>query len=454
MSKKYFKVLPVAGAVSLAILSTAASAATVDFHGYARSGIGASGAGGNQVAFQAAGAATKYRLGNETDTYGEIGLSSDLFDNGEQTFRFNSLMAFGIDQENDWEGTEPAFREFNVEAKGVFGFAPEATLWAGKRYYKRADVHMSDFYYLHAAGPGAGIENIDLGFGDFSFAWLRSTSSIDYYTSEQNALDRQNEKTYKLSQNILDFRLEGIETNHNGNLALIAHYASGSPTTDFEGGWAADGFDQDGNSQAKTVDGMSKSDMDKSGYMLTAEHTQGDFFGGFNKFVVQYARGSMTRDALGTNGAGVSALSSDNLSGNSLTRILNHGTVSLTDDIDMMYQGMYSHMSYNESGKKSQNWISAGVRPMYYWNDIMSTAVEVGFDNVTNAIDGDKTSRLTKVTLAQQWSAGRGVWARPQIRVFGTYATWNDDSKGQIGGEAYADDTNGFTVGVQMEAWW
>ena len=97
MSKQFFKVLPIAGAVSFAILSTAASAATVDFSGYARSGIGAAAAGGNQVAFQAAGAATKYRLGNETDTYGEIGLGSNLFDNGEQSFRFNSLMAFGLD---------------------------------------------------------------------------------------------------------------------------------------------------------------------------------------------------------------------------------------------------------------------------------------------------------------------------------------------------------------------
>jgi maltoporin len=29
-----------------------------------------------------------------------------------------------------------------VQAKGLLGFAPEATLWAGKRYYQRHDIHI------------------------------------------------------------------------------------------------------------------------------------------------------------------------------------------------------------------------------------------------------------------------------------------------------------------------
>lgn len=43
-----------------------------EFHGYFRSGYGLNGAGGQQVAFQAPGAGAKYRLGNETETYGEF----------------------------------------------------------------------------------------------------------------------------------------------------------------------------------------------------------------------------------------------------------------------------------------------------------------------------------------------------------------------------------------------
>ena len=438
-------------------LLQAVEGGAIDFNGYARSGVGSAGAGGNQVAFQAEGAGSKYRLGNETETYGEIALGSKLYDKGGQSFRLNTLMAFSVDQENDWEATEPAFRELNVEAKGVLNFFPEASLWAGKRYYKRHDVHMSDFYYLHFAGPGAGIENINTGFADFSLAWIRSTSEIEYYETAAKATADIDRQTFKIPQNIVDARLENIKTNENGSLMLGTFYASGSTDSDFEGGWS-----RTEAGLPRPVDGVKKEDMEETGYMLVAEHTQADFLGNdsFNKFVLQFATDAMTRDALGSNGAGISALKGDNLSGNRLYRILDHGSVSLTDNIDMMYEAMFTNISYKKEGQKDQSWTSLGIRPIYYWNDTMSTALEVGFDNVTNAIDsngdgnGDKSSQLTKVTLAQQWSAGRGTFARPQIRVFVTGATWNDESKGRVGGKAYINDTSGLTYGIQMEVWW
>ncbi len=452
------KRLPLAGAIAAALMASSAMAATVDFHGYVRSGIGASAGGGDQEAFGAVGAGSKYRLGNETETYGEIKLGSELFNNGEQSFYLDSNMAFSVDQANDWEGTDPAFREFNVKGKGVLGFAPEATLWAGKRFYKRHDVHMSDFYYWNVYGPGAGVEGIDLGFGDFSFAWVKSSTSFDYYASENDAKNRNDVKSFDIDQNILDFRLENISVNPNGSLTVGVDYAFGNPSGSFGGGWKADGYDAGGNGQAAEIDPIAESDMDDTGYMLTLEHTQGEFFGGFNKFVVQYATDAMTAHCLGSNGQGVSALTSDNLDGNDFYRIMDHGVVGLGENVEMQYLASYNNLSFKETGKPDQTWISLGVRPVYFWNDIMSTAVELGYDQVDNAFKTDagdwKDSKLTKLTVAQQWPAGRGYWARPQIRVFGTYANWNDDSKGQIGGEAFANDTDGFTFGVQMEAWW
>ncbi len=230
------KRLPLAGAIAAALMASSAMAATVDFHGYVRSGIGASAGGGDQEAFGAVGAGSKYRLGNETETYGEIKLGSELFNNGEQSFYLDSNMAFSVDQANDWEGTDPAFREFNVKGKGVLGFAPEATLWAGKRFYKRHDVHMSDFYYWNVSGPGAGVEGIDLGFGNFSFAWVKSSTSFDYYASENDAKNRNDVKSFDIDQNILDFRLENISVNPNGSLTVGVDYAFGNPSGSFGGG--------------------------------------------------------------------------------------------------------------------------------------------------------------------------------------------------------------------------
>ncbi|WP_353623048.1 maltoporin [Salinisphaera sp. G21_0] len=462
------RLLPLAGAISAIVFSAAASAATVDFHGYVRSGIGASVGGGDQEAFQAVGAGSKYRLGNETETYGEIKLGSELFNNGEQSFYLDSNMAFSVDQANDWEGTDPAFREFNVKAKGVLDFAPEATLWAGKRFYKRHDVHMSDFYYWNLSGPGAGIEGINTGFGDLSLAWVKSNTSFNYYDTAADVVAESNEKSFSLDQNIIDIRLENIAVNPNGNLTVGLDYAVGNPAT-FKGGYVNNGYDSNGKQTAKEV---GESDLDDHGYMLTFEHTQGDFFGGFNKFVVQYASDAMTAHGVGGSGLGVSTLSVDNLGGDNFYRIMNHGVVGIGENIEMQYLLSYNDLTFKDGNRtapndqygqpggvlhEDQTWISVGVRPVYFWNDIMSTALEVGYDQVENAFELNGSmvdSELAKVTIAQQWSAGRGYWARPQVRVFGTYAKWNDESKGRIGGAAFADETDGFTFGVQMEAWW
>ncbi len=64
--------LPLAVAVAAGVMS--AQAMAVDFHGYARSGIGWTGSGGEQQCFQVTGAQSKYRLGNECETYAELKL--------------------------------------------------------------------------------------------------------------------------------------------------------------------------------------------------------------------------------------------------------------------------------------------------------------------------------------------------------------------------------------------
>lgn len=74
--------LPIALAVAAGVLSTQAMA--VDFHGYARSGIGWTGSGGEQQCFKATGAQSKYRLGNECETYAEIKLGHVIVERRRQ----------------------------------------------------------------------------------------------------------------------------------------------------------------------------------------------------------------------------------------------------------------------------------------------------------------------------------------------------------------------------------
>jgi len=140
------KWLPISAAVIMALGTTSAFA--VDFHGYFRSGVGISQDGDTQTYEK-----NKVgRLGNEADTYSEVQLGQEVYNKGGKTFYVDSMFAMTSDGSNDWEATSDtdnganfALRQFNVQAKGLFG-GSEVT-WAGKRFYQRHDIHISDFYY-------------------------------------------------------------------------------------------------------------------------------------------------------------------------------------------------------------------------------------------------------------------------------------------------------------------
>lgn len=135
-----------------------------------------------------------------------------------------------------------------------------------------------------------------------------------------------------------------------------------------------------------------------------------------------------------------------------MLRLIDQGVVQFSDKVEMMYALIYQKTDLNN--KQGNTWYSAGVRPMYKWTNTMSTLMELGYDRVKDQATGKKND-LTKVTLAQQWQAGNSIWARPAIRVFGTYAHWNDkfntENRTNLG---YKAKDGEFIAGVQFEAWW
>ncbi|MBA7856291.1 maltoporin [Enterobacter cloacae complex sp. 2024EL-00215] len=431
------KQVPLAIAIAAGILS--AQAGAVDFKGYARSGIGWTGSGGEQQCFQATGAQSKYRLGNECETYAELKLGQEVWKEGDKSFYFDTNVAYSVSQQNDWESTSPAFREANVQGKNLIEALPGSTIWAGKRFYQRHDVHMIDFYYWDISGPGAGIENIDLGFGKLSLAATRSSESGGSATfADRDALGNRIYDNL-VPNDVFDVRLAQMQINDGGTLEFGVDYGHTNIPDDY--------YLQPGAS--------------KDGWMFTAEHTQ-SMLKGFNKFVLQYATDSMT-----SNGKGRPEGGSINNNGD-MWRVLDHGAISLGDSWDLMYVGMYQDINLdNNNGTK---WWTVGVRPMYKWTPIMSTLLEVGYDNVKSQKTDDTNSQY-KITLAQQWQAGDSIWSRPAIRVFATYAKWDekwgyansDSGAGYDSGIAYSDtsaktfsrgDSDEWTFGAQMEIWW
>ena len=298
---------------------------------------------------------------------------------------------------------------------------------------------MNDFYYWDISGPGAGVENIDLGFGKLSLAVTRNTEAggafsyyYDYATNSYKS-DRSAEKD--VYNDVFDIRLANVELWKDGSLEV--------------------GFDY-GN--AHTKDGTkfyNEETGSKKGYMGTLEYTQGNFFGGFNKFTVQYAKDAM----IGSGHSNGASLGRD-VNGNriiknnrgQMLRLINQGVVQASDKVEVMYALIYEKTDLDNNQGKT--WYSAGIRPMYKWNDTMSTLAEVGYDVIKDQATGKKNN-LAKYTIAQQWQAGSSIWARPAIRVFGTYAHWNDKFNTANRTDAgYKAKDGEFIGGVQFEAWW
>ncbi|WP_244061301.1 maltoporin, partial [Aeromonas caviae] len=364
---------------------------------------------------------------------------------------------------NDWEGTgtvcnfdakqcngdsDFALRQFNVQAKGLLGFAPEATLWAGKRYYQRHDIHISDFYYWNISGAGAGIEGIQAGPGKISFAWVRNDRSaadvFGQYTktgvNKKPVLDANGnptgnyveDPTYTKNEdvnvNTLDLRYAGIPLWSEASLELGVDYALVNET--------------------EAQKPLKNNNM-KDGVMLTAELTQG-ILGGFNKTVLQYGTEGYSKTmAFYGDGSRYGAEAKDGADG---FRIINWGVVPMGNNFEMGHQLVYGVGNEMWDGNDKVEAMSAVVRPMYKWDDFNKTIFEGGyFKDKTKSTNGTSVDDSGyKLTLAQAWSAGSSFWARPEIRVFASYLANDEDQK--VFESGTSKDT--YQVGVQAEAWW
>jgi len=291
------KWLPIAAAVTAALASQAAFA--VDFHGYMRSGVGVSDNGDMQtnVSKNRVG-----RLGNENDTFADIQLGQEVYNKNNQTFYVDSMFSMTSGQKRDWENTKGddadfALRQLNVQAKNLFG--GNETLWAGKRYYQRHDIHISDTYYWDVSGAGAGIENIEVGPGKLSVAVLRN-DPWEAITGDAQTMDT----------NVFDIRYAGIPLWTDASLEVGYDFAMANPT----------------DLQDKQNPNIN------DGHMLTAELTQ-SMLGGFNKTVVQYFMDGLAAQGVSYGAGSGSGLQSNSSSGDGF-RLINWGVLPVGDKVE------------------------------------------------------------------------------------------------------------------------
>ncbi|MBP3932838.1 MAG: carbohydrate porin [Pseudomonas sp.] len=386
------------------------SANALEFAGYLRSGVGNSLNGGKQSCFKLPGAEAKYRLGNECEQYAELELRQDVysFDDGSVLSVDGMASLYNqYDRQLTFQGDNGSARLPQLYAQwsnlpGLNG----GSLWAGRRYYKRNDIHISDFYYWNQSATGAGIEDVLIGGLKYSYALSRKDNLY-----QENYVTRH------------DFNVAGFNTNPGGELELGLSYLDKPERTDAHSGWA-----------------------------ITAQHVQSEFLGGKNKFAVQYGEGSGT--GLGYTGD----FRLDNSS--KRYRIVEFFDWQVTPRFGGQVEAVYQKDFRPDGG--NQEWLSLGVRPTYAISEQFKLVTELGHDQVKAA---DGTRKLSKFTFAPTWSPkGPGFWTRPEVRLYYTYASWNaaaqraanefDAGSALSDSGAFGSARHGSNAGLQVEYWW
>ena len=105
------------------------------------------------------------------------------------------------------------------------------------------------------------------------------------------------------------------------------------------------------------------------------------------------------------------------------------------------------------------NWYSAGGRVSLALVRHAKLLGEAGYDRVTKD-NGSKPQFLFKATGAIAITADRGFWARPELRLFFTWAKWNETARqagvdqGLVFTNYYMQFQNAANFGIQAETWW
>lgn len=379
--------------------------------------------------FGAPGASSKYRLGNECETWIELGLTQDVvFENGLKMHNQVRPIFYNPNNESidffDWGEIYTELSNFSSNS---------AKVWIGRKFYQRLETHMSDYWPLNMSGTGFGVEDVDLEEIVLSYAFVYEYLNPTIDTGDKDTLFGSH-----------DLRL--MKKHDRGEVTWFANYMhlsskefDATNSVEAQSGFATALFYKD-NEIFKELWGMKGDSVSGVFYGKGLAKDGGEY--------VPYMRKQFGREALIDNliNSGTSIDDAYSL------RLQNFNTFE-NDTLGFMTNLLYEYKDESDFSGVKQNWFSAGVRPYWFIHANARLVGEVGYDRVGNQKD-DETYHLFKSTVATEFALNRGVWERPVVRLYYTHAKWNDAAKGKIGGEIYANDTAGDNIGIQLETWW
>ncbi len=446
-------------AAAVALLALATSTRAVDLHGYFRQGIGGSSKGGNQVAFRNTGQDFTLRLGNESDWSEFEFVQQVLKDKNGVEWQAGFMLGWG----DGWSETLPRI-DVNLKQSYLRATFPQlagASVWGGIRYYHRHANDIYDYFYMNESAPGGvGIEDVDVGFGKLAVALFR-------YQTTANA----NDNTLALTSAVAacridptsdactgftapgyhpafwmgDFRLEGIPVNPGGTLSLAVLLKARSWNKEIAKTFKTIDLTTSPPTEAPMygADGKAPDKTQDFSPFFMIKHSQSAILDGGNNLAITYKTGCFLDEGCSENLRKLTI--SDDL-------LLNP-----TKAFSVIVSGIF--MNDQDADKVKKNQYAVGLRPLFKVADHLALAGDAGYF-WNKAEHQDKANTMFKATFAPTITPFTdgfyGAHSAPEIRLYATYASWNEAQNGTTGfagGTFGPSATSGLTFGSQIEAW-
>ena len=448
--KKVNLLLAAVVAASVSAPALAEYTPNAHFFGYMRAGVGFDKNGGYNSKGLGEVANKVGRLGSESDAvFGELGLGTDVAKVGDTIWTVNMMlgMTAGDSDPGNWSSSY-GFRQFNVEVKGLFDWDKDALLWMGKRYVQREDIHITDTYYYDISGTGFGLENVSLGSGKWSAAYVKRASDYHVFDTRYNfplwdGASLQIGNAYTLNKKPADTKASWAVWTPNDKGELPKDADNSVVNTS---GWTV------ANNAGRMYKTKTKSADDVvNGNTFSLEFTQG-FNGGWNKTVYMWMEGAA--------GAQVTVGATEAKGDATAHKIYNFGETSLGGDFHLFHQVDYTYQKFDDKDNKKVLEYRIVLRPWVKLTQMTRAYVELGHYAKSTAKDHaaeHDNERLQKATIAYAITPDAGnFWSRPEMRFF---VTWLHADGNNKGGDATftsgrKDGSTDITVGAQVEAWW
>lgn len=382
------------------LLASSQMTFAVEVSGYFRTGIGGTNHGDMQECFKLTGALSKYRLGNECEQYGEIFASQELAELQDHSkIKINGMAQFYNDYGKSlkFSGDSGYSRMNQIYLDWTnISFLNGGGIWAGRRYYNRNDINMSDFFYWNQSGTGFGIDHYKLDQFALSYVFSRKDDLFqDKYINRH------------------DFTVSDIKLNNNNQLNI----------------------------------GLSYIDHKNDGWALTMQNITSNILNGKNTIALQYGEGA----GMGLSYTGDVSLDRENTA----LRILDVVDWQSSNHV-LNGQAQILYQINDYSKQETIKWLSIGSRTSYIIDDNFKLTGEVGYDQIKQ---GKETRDLTKITIAPTFSLkGTGFYDRPELRFYYTYAFWNDAEKKTRDlthpDSRFYNTSHGSNFGIQLEHSW